>query len=99
MIRPVFIGVNARCAHHLRPPDTLQRRAPEKALLRIGERQDRPRSAYTLSMTLELAVLEVRPGLAEPFEEAFSQAKDIIARAPGFIGLELQRCSESEKAA
>jgi heme-degrading monooxygenase HmoA len=45
-------------------------------------------------MTLELAVLEVRPGSAEPFEEAFSQAKDIIARAPGFIGLELQRCVE-----
>jgi heme-degrading monooxygenase HmoA len=45
-------------------------------------------------MTLELAVLEVRPGSAEPFEKAFSQAKDIIARAPGFIGLELQRCVE-----
>ncbi len=40
-------------------------------------------------MTLELADLEVRHGSTEPFEEAFSQAKDIIARAPGFVGLEL----------
>lgn len=45
-------------------------------------------------MVLEVAILEVRIGLEKSFEMAFSEAKDIIAKAPGFMGLELQRCVE-----
>jgi heme-degrading monooxygenase HmoA len=43
---------------------------------------------------LEHAVLSVRPGQQEAFEEAFGQAKDIIAAMPGFGGLTLSRCME-----
>ena len=45
-------------------------------------------------MILEIAMLPVRPGHADEFEAAFSQAQAIISRAPGFCGLELQRCVE-----
>ncbi len=45
-------------------------------------------------MILEAAVLQVRRGEGARFEEAFSQAKAIIAAAPGYLGHELQRCLE-----
>lgn len=45
-------------------------------------------------MVLELAVLNVRAGLAEEFQAAFDEAKSIISAMPGFLGLELQRCLE-----
>jgi heme-degrading monooxygenase HmoA len=45
-------------------------------------------------MILEHAVLDVVPGKQEQFEEAFDQAKAIIASMPGFISLRLTRCLE-----
>ncbi|NCT90456.1 antibiotic biosynthesis monooxygenase [Cellulomonas sp. APG4] len=45
-------------------------------------------------MILEHAVLDVRPGQADAFEAAFSQAKAIIAAMPGFGHLTLSRCVE-----
>lgn len=46
-------------------------------------------------MILEAAVLNVRSGQCEEFEQAFGAAKRIIAAVPGFLGLELQRCVET----
>lgn len=45
-------------------------------------------------MILEVAVLNVRPGQAEDFEQAFSQAQKIIASMPGYVSHQLQRCIE-----
>ena len=47
-------------------------------------------------MTLELAILDVRPGQSAAFEVAFDEAKTIISSMPGFMSLELQRCVEVE---
>jgi heme-degrading monooxygenase HmoA len=40
---------------------------------------------------LEVAALDVRPGLEDEFELAFAEAKTIIASVEGFVSLELQR--------
>jgi heme-degrading monooxygenase HmoA len=45
-------------------------------------------------MILEHACLDVRPGEERSFEEAFAQAKSIIASMPGFRSLRLERCLE-----
>ena len=45
-------------------------------------------------MVLEHAVLEVIAGEETAFEEAFSEAKSIIAGSPGFRWLRLARCIE-----
>lgn len=45
-------------------------------------------------MILEHAVLPVRPGREDQFEDAFAEAKSIIASMPGFIDLSLSRCLE-----
>jgi heme-degrading monooxygenase HmoA len=45
---------------------------------------------------LEVAILDVRPGQAEAFQEAFASAERIIAAAQGFGGLELRSCVENE---
>lgn len=45
-------------------------------------------------MVLEHALLSVRPGHEEPFEDAFAQAKTIISGMPGFYRLSLSRCLE-----
>ncbi|MGB3762494.1 MAG: antibiotic biosynthesis monooxygenase, partial [Ornithinimicrobium sp.] len=45
-------------------------------------------------VTLEHALLPVRPGHEEDFEAAFRRAKEIIARMPGFRSLTLSRCLE-----
>jgi heme-degrading monooxygenase HmoA len=45
---------------------------------------------------LEHALLTVRPGQQDAFEQAFGQAKGIIARMPGFGGLTLSRCLERD---
>jgi heme-degrading monooxygenase HmoA len=47
-------------------------------------------------MILEIAQLQVRKGLAQEFEEAFSQAQKIIASMPGYLDHELQRCIEQD---
>lgn len=47
-------------------------------------------------MILEVAVLDVKPGLAPEFETAFKTASAIIASMPGYVSHELQRCIETE---
>jgi heme-degrading monooxygenase HmoA len=46
-------------------------------------------------MILEVAVLDVKPGMTAEFEVAFSTASNIIAGMPGYISHELQRCMEN----
>lgn len=46
-------------------------------------------------MILEVAVLEVKPGLAEEFESAFQKASRIIASMSGYVSHELQKCLET----
>ena len=45
-------------------------------------------------MILEVAMLNVRSGLAQEFEAAFAQAASIIASMPGYRSHELHRCLE-----
>ena len=45
-------------------------------------------------MILEVATLNVKPGLEREFEAAFAEASLIIARMKGYRGHELQRCLE-----
>jgi len=45
---------------------------------------------------LELAVLDVRPGQQAAFEEAFREARGLIARAAGHRRHELRRCLERD---
>lgn len=47
-------------------------------------------------MILEVAILDVKPGLAAEFEAAFAEAATIISSMPGYIDLELQRCLETD---
>ena len=47
-------------------------------------------------MILEAAVLQVKSGLTEPFEESFRQASAIISGMKGYIDHELQKCIEDE---
>ena len=47
-------------------------------------------------MTLEVAVLDVKPGLAPEFEAAFEKAQSIIASMPGYQSHQLQRCLEND---
>lgn len=42
-------------------------------------------------MILEHALLRVEPGHEERFEAAFEEARQVVAEADGFIGLELWR--------
>ncbi|MEU4442203.1 antibiotic biosynthesis monooxygenase [Actinosynnema sp. NPDC050801] len=45
-------------------------------------------------MILEVAALDVRPGLEADFERAFGQARTLIAQSPGFVSLDLRRSVE-----
>jgi heme-degrading monooxygenase HmoA len=45
-------------------------------------------------MVLELAILNLIQGREAEFEEAFREARGIIASMPGFVSLELQKCLE-----
>jgi heme-degrading monooxygenase HmoA len=45
-------------------------------------------------MILEMAVLQVKPGKAAEFQEAFRTAEPIITDAAGHIDHELHRCVE-----
>jgi heme-degrading monooxygenase HmoA len=47
-------------------------------------------------MILEVAILQVKPGIAAEFEAAFTIASSIISSMPGYISHELQRCLEVE---
>ncbi|AFZ32304.1 Antibiotic biosynthesis monooxygenase [Gloeocapsa sp. PCC 7428] len=46
-------------------------------------------------MILEVAILDIKPGLAAEFETAFKTASTIIASMPGYSSHELQRCLET----
>lgn len=45
-------------------------------------------------MILETAILNIKSGLSEKFEQDFKTASTIIASMPGYISHELQRCLE-----
>lgn len=49
---------------------------------------------HDVAMVLEHAILEVVPGQEADFEEAFSMARTIISKSPGFRSLRLSRCIE-----
>lgn len=46
-------------------------------------------------MILEVAILDVKPGLANEFETAFKAASGILVSMPGYISHELQSCIET----
>jgi heme-degrading monooxygenase HmoA len=45
-------------------------------------------------MILEMAVLQVKPGMADAFQTAFAEARPIITASPGHVANELHRCVE-----
>ena len=45
-------------------------------------------------MVLEMAVLQVKPGRAAEFQDAFREAEPIMSHAVGHIAHELHRCVE-----
>lgn len=47
-------------------------------------------------MVLEVAILNVRPGESEAFEEAFLSAQQIISASPGYQRHDLRRCIEAD---
>jgi heme-degrading monooxygenase HmoA len=47
-------------------------------------------------MILEVAVLDIKPGLSADFEDVFQVAKNIISAMPGYISHELQHCLEQD---
>ncbi|NET73085.1 MAG: antibiotic biosynthesis monooxygenase, partial [Sphaerospermopsis sp. SIO1G2] len=46
-------------------------------------------------MILEVAILDIKPGLCSEFEVAFQTASQIIASIPGYISHQLQHCLEN----
>jgi heme-degrading monooxygenase HmoA len=49
-----------------------------------------------MSAILEVAILDIKPGLGGEFETAFQEASTIIAAMPGYIDRELLHCLETE---
>ncbi len=47
-------------------------------------------------MILEVATLDVKPGMTQEFEAAFNEAQSIISAMPGYISHELQLCVEND---
>ena len=45
-------------------------------------------------MILEVAILNVKPGMNDAFESTFKEASNIIASMPGYLSHELQKCLE-----
>ncbi len=46
-------------------------------------------------MVLEVAILDVRPGMEDDFVKAFSVAQTIISKMSGYISHQLKRCMEN----
>ena len=46
-------------------------------------------------MILEVAILDLKPGIADEFEAAFKVASKVIAAVPGYVSHELQYCLEN----
>lgn len=47
-------------------------------------------------MILESAMLQVKPGMEQDYEESFRKASKIISTMKGYISHELHRCMEVE---
>ncbi|WP_338552431.1 antibiotic biosynthesis monooxygenase [Paenibacillus sp. KS-LC4] len=47
-------------------------------------------------MILEVAILQVKAGLADSFEASFKEASQIISSMKGYVHHELQRCLEEQ---
>ncbi|MHA0858081.1 antibiotic biosynthesis monooxygenase family protein [Paenibacillus sp. CMAA1364] len=47
-------------------------------------------------MILEVAILQVKPGLTSDFEHSFNKASRIISSMKGYIHHELQKCIEDK---
>jgi heme-degrading monooxygenase HmoA len=47
-------------------------------------------------LILEVAILDIKPGLTFEFETAFKTASTIITTMPGYISHELQHCLETK---
>lgn len=47
-------------------------------------------------MTLEVAILHIKPGLSSEFERTFSKAEKIISSMHGYISHEMRKCIEQE---
>ena len=47
-------------------------------------------------MILEVATLDVKPGMESEFEKVFAQAQNIIKSMRGYISHELRHCIEQE---
>ena len=45
-------------------------------------------------MILEVATLDIKPGMSREFEVAFREAAKIISTIPGYINHDLQKCLE-----
>src|ERR1700735_2443557 len=48
-----------------------------------------------LAMVLEVAMIQIRVGGESAFEGAMVEAAPLIARSPGYLGHEVQRCIET----
>ncbi len=46
-------------------------------------------------MILEVAILDVKPGLEDEFQTAFGKAQSIIASMKGYVSHQLQHCLEN----
>ncbi len=47
-------------------------------------------------MILEVAILNIKKGLSEEFEDAFKKAASIISSMKGYISHQLKKCIEKE---
>src|SRR5260370_37882153 len=73
----------------------MSRPAPaDRSSIRNGILASCPR-LRELSMILEIAILNVRPGREDDFEALFAQAYPIIASMPGYVSHQLQHCVET----
>jgi heme-degrading monooxygenase HmoA len=52
-------------------------------------------SSGNITMILEVATLNIRPGDSADFERAFAEAQAIIAARPGYVSHQLLRCLET----
>jgi heme-degrading monooxygenase HmoA len=49
-----------------------------------------------IDMTLEIAILDIKPGLENDFEKSFLVAQKIISSITGYIFHELKKCVENK---
>lgn len=61
----------------------------------MGELRDACGRVRSIQVILELALLDVKPGLESDFEAAFARASSIISSMEGYVSHELQRCIEN----